>query len=54
VDAQYSGWFDTLSRDGTRVLRADKGGPWKAVYHEVRALLNAADALRSLDTASGP
>ena len=36
------------------MLRADKGGPWKAVYHEVRALLNAADALRSLDTASDP
>ncbi|RPH98571.1 MAG: hypothetical protein EHM68_04105 [Lysobacterales bacterium] len=54
LDAQHSGWFDTLSRDGARVLRADKGGPWKAVYHEVRALLNAADALRSLDTASGP
>ena len=54
VDAQYSGWFDTLSRDGTRILRADKGGPWKAIYHEVRALLNAADALRSLDAASGP
>lgn len=51
VDAQHGGWFNTLSRDGTHVLCGDKGGPWKAAYHEVRALLNTADALRALDAA---
>lgn len=48
IDPVHGGWLASVSRDGGLVLRGDKGQAWKAIYHELRALLNAADALRTI------
>jgi mannobiose 2-epimerase len=49
VDAEHSGWFDFVEADGTPIF-TNKLSPWKATYHEVRALTHAPiflDALRN-------
>lgn len=50
IDGLHGGWLDTVSRDGSRVIRADKGYEWQAIHHQVRALLNAADTLDALES----
>lgn len=39
-DAEYGGVFARLSRDGAPEGDLDKASPWKAAYHDVRALRN--------------
>lgn len=48
LDKQHPGWLPRLGRDGEPQGSTDKGGPWKACYHEGRALLYGARLLRAL------
>ncbi len=48
LDPDHDGWIDTVSRSASEVLAAPKAHPWKACYHEVRALVGTAALLRRL------
>ncbi|MBT8405089.1 MAG: AGE family epimerase/isomerase, partial [Gemmatimonadetes bacterium] len=41
LDPVHGGWREYLSRQGKPVHPMDKAHPWKACYHELRALLEA-------------
>lgn len=47
VDAEFGGEYNQIKPDGQPVSPV-KGSPWKASYHESRALLNVNDRLRAL------
>lgn len=47
VDAQFHGIYPLVAADGTPV-ETDKGGNWKAAYHDGRALMNVSERLRRL------
>ena len=47
VDLAFGGEYNQIKPDGEPVSPV-KGSPWKAVYHESRALMNVTDRLRSL------
>lgn len=49
LDGDYGGWLETVSPDGALVGDGRKGWAWKDCYHEVRALLAAAEALSATD-----
>jgi mannobiose 2-epimerase len=46
IDPVHGGWFGYLSEAGHVLGQAEKGDMWKAAYHDGRALLFAARALR--------
>lgn len=47
VDADFGGEYNLVKLDGQPVS-SQKGSPWKAAYHESRALMNVSDRLRAL------
>lgn len=47
ADAQFHGIFPLVGADGTPI-DTDKGGNWKAAYHDGRALMNVSERLRRL------
>ena len=47
ADAQFHGIYPLVAADGAPV-ETDKGGNWKAAYHDGRALMNVSDRLRRL------
>ncbi len=51
VDQQFGGEYNLVKPDGNPVS-PQKGSPWKAAYHESRALMNVNDRLRSLADSS--
>jgi mannobiose 2-epimerase len=48
IDAQFHGLFETVDRKGKPSHRLSKGNPWKAAYHDGRALLDTPQILRSI------
>jgi len=48
IDAEHGGWFNAVSENGEHPPgeRPPKMHFWKTAYHEIRALLNVADALK--------
>jgi len=47
-DREHGGWFWGIREDGSLGERGDdKGGEWKASYHELRALVLTADWIRA-------
>ena len=48
IDPVYGGWYNELTPEGDLKSGADKGTPWKEVYHDSRALMNVAARLREL------
>jgi len=51
-DREHGGWFWGIREDGSLGARGDdKGGEWKASYHELRALVLTADWIRARVTA---
>lgn len=50
VDAEHGGWQAHLTREGKPLGSGDKASPWKAAYHNVRALIHTAHALRELES----
>jgi mannobiose 2-epimerase len=54
-DRRYGGWFWGIGEDGRVTARGDdKGGEWKASYHELRALLLTSDWIRATRAAPAP
>ncbi|PAP75995.1 AGE family epimerase/isomerase [Rubrivirga marina] len=54
VDHAHGGWYrGTLDRQ-PELRTADKGGIWKAAYHDARALMNVARRLRSGSASAVP
>lgn len=49
IDPLHPGWFGTLDAFGGVLDHGIKGQNWKAMYHETRALLGTARALRTLN-----
>jgi len=47
IDPEFGGWYDSVRPDGRFNGLGDKGHAWKAAYHDGRALLFGARALRS-------
>lgn len=47
IDRRHGGWFPHVAREGVPIAR-DKASPWKAAYHDGRALLRCAERLRKL------
>ena len=47
VDADFPGEYNMVQPEGHPVS-SQKGSPWKAAYHESRALMNVSDRLLSL------
>lgn len=39
IDQKHGEWFSRTSQEGKPMLNADKIGPWKAPYHNVRACI---------------
>lgn len=54
VDPEYGGLFGALSPEGKPLGSAEKGGPWKAAYHDTRALLYSARLLRGARVGEDP
>ena len=49
VDHEYGGWYARVSEDGTSLVSGpDKANPWKAAYHNVRALVETVERLHRL------
>jgi len=49
VDHSCGGWYTRVSEDGTSLVAGpEKGSPWKAAYHNVRALVETVERLRRL------
>jgi len=49
VDHEHGGWFCRVTEDGSGLVSsADKATPWKAAYHNVRALMQTVRRLRHL------
>ncbi len=48
IDPRYPGWFGHVSREGELLGAGDKASPWKAAYHNGRALMNCVRRLREL------
>jgi len=49
VDHAHGGWYARVSEDGTSLVSGpDKANPWKAAYHNVRALVETVERLRRL------
>jgi cellobiose epimerase len=46
-DSEFHGFYQRVAEDG-KPLTTDKGGIWKAAYHDGRALLNVTDRLKKL------
>jgi mannobiose 2-epimerase len=53
ADDRFGEWYGIVSEDGRQRIDTRKGHAWKAAYHTVRALLNAADAFRRLGARPG-
>jgi mannobiose 2-epimerase len=54
-DRRYGGWFWGIREDGRVTDKGeDKGGEWKASYHELRALLFTSDWIRRANGAPAP
>jgi mannobiose 2-epimerase len=52
VDHRHGGWFPRATEDGSALVGTrDKAMPWKAAYHDGRALMNAVEALRRMAAA---
>ena len=47
IDRRHGGWFPHVSREGIPISR-EKASPWKAAYHDGRALLRCVERLRRL------
>lgn len=47
-DAKNGGWHEVLTADGHPLEVEKKGHPWKAAYHDSRALVNCIKHLRAL------
>ncbi len=48
IDRRHGGWFPHVSREGAPLGSREKASPWKAAYHDGRALLRCAERLRRL------
>jgi len=49
IDHEHGGWYCRVTEDGgDLVSSADKATPWKAAYHNVRALMHTVRRLRRL------
>ncbi|MFO8013625.1 MAG: AGE family epimerase/isomerase [Phycisphaerae bacterium] len=49
VDHEYGGWYARVSEDGESLVSGpDKANPWKAAYHNVRALVETVERLHRL------
>jgi mannobiose 2-epimerase len=49
VDRRHGGWHPCVSEDGKAVIfEHDKAMPWKAAYHDGRALMNVSSRLRRM------
>ncbi len=49
VDHEHGGWYCRVTEDGGGLVSsADKATPWKAAYHNVRALMHTVRRLRRL------
>ena len=48
IDRRYGGWHACVGEDGEAVTPSDKAMPWKATYHDGRALVNASVLLRRM------
>ena len=49
VDHEHGGWYTRVSEDGTSLVSGpDKASPWKAAYHNVRALVETVERLHRL------
>ncbi len=48
IDAEFGGWHDTIPPDGSAAGDGRKGHPWKAAYHDGRALLFTSRMLAKL------
>jgi mannobiose 2-epimerase len=42
IDPEHGGWFEATTRDGRLIGDGRKAQPWKANYHNARALINVA------------
>jgi len=48
IDSEHGGWFDNLTESGEIIGSGQKGHYWKTAYHDGRALLFGAKALRRI------
>lgn len=48
IDRRHGGWFPQVSREGSPLGSRDKASPWKAAYHDGRALMRCVERLRRL------
>lgn len=48
IDHAGGGWYSTVSPEGQPSRDGKKGSPWKAAYHNARALMNVAERLREM------
>ena len=49
IDHEHGGWYCRVTEDGSGLVSsADKATPWKAAYHNVRALMHTVRRLRRL------
>ncbi|MBN1421757.1 MAG: AGE family epimerase/isomerase [Planctomycetes bacterium] len=48
IDHEHGDWFGDLSEDGTLLGNGDKASPWKAAYHNGRALMATIERLGAL------
>jgi mannobiose 2-epimerase len=48
IDGKHGEWFGSVTREGKPSGDQDKASPWKAAYHNGRALMNGSRILRRL------
>jgi mannobiose 2-epimerase len=48
IDGKHGEWFGSVTREGKPLGDQDKASPWKAAYHNGRALMNGSRILRRL------
>lgn len=54
ADRACGGWYAEVTEGGSRLGTLDKASPWKAAYHNVRALMNTVRRLRRLAERGAP
>ncbi len=54
IDPEHGGLFGRVSPEGEPLGDGAKGGPWKAAYHDTRALLRSARLLRGARAGEDP
>lgn len=49
IDHTYGEWFSEVNREGVRVKKVEKAGPWKCPYHNARACMEVARRIDEMD-----